>query len=137
MRFSGLSTVRLLFFHLSMLYSLERSYHMQPTLMSWQVKLYLLEEAVSTQIVWSSPQQFVFSFLKITYFLAVVGLRYVWCRSNHCSGSALLPSGFLLVTVSGGHCLLWCVGFSFLWLLLLQTTGSRLASFSSCSAWAH
>lgn len=59
--FSGLSTVRLLFFHLSMLYSLERSYHMQPTLMSWQVKLYLLE-AVSTQIVWSFSRQFVFLF---------------------------------------------------------------------------
>lgn len=80
-------TVKLLFFHLSMLYSLERSYLMQPTLRSWRVKLYLLEEAVSTQIVWSSPQQFVFSFLKITDVLAVVGLRYMCCRSKHCGRS--------------------------------------------------
>ena len=37
---------------------------MQPTLMSWQVKLYLLEEAVSTQIVWSSPQAICLFFFK-------------------------------------------------------------------------
>ena len=40
--------------------------------------------------------------------------------------------GFSLVTESGGYSLLPCVGFSLLWLLLLQSTGSRCAGFSSC-----
>ena len=30
-----------------------------------------------------------------------------------------------LVAASGGYPLLWCVGFSSWWLLLLQSTGSR------------
>ena len=30
-----------------------------------------------------------------------------------------------LVVVSGGYSLLWCAGFSFQWLLLLRSTGSR------------
>ena len=85
-------------------------------------------------------KQFVFSFLKITDVLAVVGLRYMCCRSKHCGGSSLLPSGFLLVTVSGGYCL--CVSFSFLWLLLLQTLVLGLPAsvvgvpgLSSCGTW--
>ena len=41
-----------------------------------------------------------------------------------------------LVTVSGGYSLLRCVGFSLWWLLLLQSMGSRHASFSSCGLWA-
>ena len=32
--------------------------------------------------------------------------------------------------------LLWCVGFSLWWLLLLRSTGSRHAGFSSCGSWA-
>ena len=37
-----------------------------------------------------------------------------------------------LVAVSGSYSLLWCVDFSLQWLLLLQSTGSRHAGFSSC-----
>ena len=44
-----------------------------------------------------------------------------------------------LVVVSGGYSSLWCLGFSLQcpgfslqWLLLLQSTGSRRAGFSSC-----
>ena len=33
--------------------------------------------------------------------------------------------GLTLVAVSGGYSLLWCVGFSLWWLLLLRTMGSR------------
>ena len=36
-----------------------------------------------------------------------------------------------LVVASGGYSLLQCVGFSFQWLLLLQSMGSRRAGFSS------
>ena len=32
---------------------------------------------------------------------------------------------------------LWCPGFSLRWLLLLWSTGSRPASFSSCGTWAQ
>ena len=123
-------TVKLLFFHLSMLYSLERSYLMQPTLRSWRVKLYLLEEAVSTQIVWSSPQQFVFSFLKITDVLAVVGLpkQALWQVLITALGLSLSYGEWGLLFV----CELLIPVAS-----LVADTGSRLAGFSSCSAWAQ
>ena len=42
--------------------------------------------------------------------------------------------GLSLVGASGGYSLLWCVGFSLWWLLLLQ--GTRCAGFSSCGSWA-
>ena len=41
--------------------------------------------------------------------------------------------GLSLVAASGGYSLLWCAGFSLQWLLLLWSTGFRLAGFSSCS----
>ena len=39
--------------------------------------------------------------------------------------------GLSLVVASGGYSSLWCVGFSLRWLLLLWSTGSRHAGFSS------
>ena len=42
-----------------------------------------------------------------------------------CIGSLLLHEGFSLVVVSGGYSSLWYAGFSFWWLLLLQSMGSR------------
>ena len=45
--------------------------------------------------------------------------------------------GFSLVVSSGGYSLLQCAGFSLQWLLLLRSTGSRHAGFSSCSTWAQ
>ena len=42
-----------------------------------------------------------------------------------------------LVATSGGYSLLRCTGFSFQWLLLLRSTGSRCLGFSSCSPWAR
>ena len=39
-----------------------------------------------------------------------------------------------LVAVSGGCSSLGCVGFSLQWLLLLRSTGSRHAGFSSCGS---
>ena len=44
--------------------------------------------------------------------------------------------GLFLVAASGGYSSLWCAGFSLRWLLLLQSTGSRRAGFSSCGSWA-
>ena len=42
-----------------------------------------------------------------------------------------------LVVESRGYSSLWCTGFSLRWLLLLWSTGSRHAGFSSCNAWAQ
>ena len=36
-----------------------------------------------------------------------------------------------------GLLFVWCAGFLLLWLLLLQSAGSRRAGFSSCSTWAQ
>ena len=44
--------------------------------------------------------------------------------------------GLSLVVRSGEYSLLRCAAFSLQWLLLLQSTGSRCMSFSSCGAWA-
>ena len=45
--------------------------------------------------------------------------------------------GLSLVAASGGYSSLRCAGVSLRWLLLLQSTGSRHAGFSSCGAWAQ
>ena len=45
--------------------------------------------------------------------------------------------GLSLVEVSGGYSSLLCAGFSLRWLLLLRSTGSRRAGFSSCGTWAQ
>ena len=44
--------------------------------------------------------------------------------------------GLSLVAKRGGSSLR-CMGFSLRWLLLLQSTGSRFAGFSSCGTWAQ
>ena len=58
------------------------------------------------------------------FFLAALGLR--------CCVRA-----FSIVVASGGYSSLRCEGFSLRWLLLLRSTGSRCAGFSSCSTWAQ
>ena len=45
--------------------------------------------------------------------------------------------GLSLVAASGGYSWLRCVGFSLRWLLLLRSTGSTHAGFSSCGTWAQ
>ena len=40
-----------------------------------------------------------------------------------------------LIEASGGYALLWCMGFSLLWHLLLKSTDSRHVGVSSCSTW--
>ena len=42
--------------------------------------------------------------------------------------------GLSLVVTSGGYSSLRCSGFSLRWLLLLRSTGSRRAGFSSCDS---
>ena len=44
---------------------------------------------------------------------------------------------WVFVVASGGYSSLRCVGFSLQWLVLLWSTGSRCAGFSSCGTWAQ
>ena len=60
--------------------------------------------------------------LFVCLFLAMLGLC---CRE-----------GLSLVAAGGGSSSLHCTGFLLQWLLLLESTGSRAPSFSSCSTWA-
>ena len=66
---------------------------------------------------------FLFKFILFIYFW----LRWVFVAAHRLS----------LVVASGGSSSLWCTGFSLWWLLLLWSTGSRPAGFSSCGAWAQ
>ena len=45
---------------------------------------------------------------------------------------SIVAHGLSLVTASGGYSSLQCAAFSLQWLLLLRSTGSRQAGFSSC-----
>ena len=71
---------------------------------------------------WKLTILVVFSFLRLIYllFLAVLGLRC--CVWTCCSCS------------EWGYSPLWCLGFSLRWPLLLWSTGSRRAGFSSCGS---
>ena len=49
----------------------------------------------------------------------------------------IAAGGLPLAAASGGYSSLRCAGFSLQWLLLLWSTGSRCAGFSSCGTWAQ
>ena len=61
------------------------------------------------------------------YFFFFFWLRWVFIAAH----------GLSLVVESQGYSLLQCTGFSLRWLLLLRSTGSRRAGFSSCSTRAQ
>ena len=63
-----------------------------------------------------------FFFNRFIYLFIYFGLCWVFVAVHRLS----------LVVASWGYSLLWCVGFSLWWLLLLQSMGSRHAGFSSC-----
>ena len=78
-----------------------------------------------------------FSYPPYDFFLYIyINLFIIYLFIFGCVGSSLLRTGFLLVAASRGYSSLWCTGFSLQWLLLLQSTGSRRAGFSSCGSWA-
>ena len=66
-----------------------------------------------------------------SFFSRFILLIYFWLHWVF-----VVAHGFSLVEVSGGYSLLWCVGFSLLWLLLLQRAGCRRVVFSSCGSQA-
>ena len=63
--------------------------------------------------------------------------KFIYLFIFGCVGSSLLRAGFSLVAVSGGYSSLQCAGFSWRWLLLLRSMGSRRAGFSSCGTRAQ
>ena len=67
---------------------------------------------------------FVFFNLFLKYLFIYFWLRWVFVAARRLS----------LVAASWGYSSLRCAGFSLRWLLLLQSTGSRRAGFSSCGS---
>ena len=79
--------------------------------------------------------QFIYFILKFIY-LFIYLFIYFWLHWVF-----IAACGLSLVAARGGYSSLRCAGFSLLWLLLLQSTGSRRTGFSSCGsralgAWA-
>ena len=73
---------------------------------------------------WNSECQKLLFFFFVTFFFFWLHWVFVAvCRLS-------------LVAASRGYSLLRCTGFSLWWLLLLRSTGSRCAGFSSCGSWA-
>ena len=68
---------------------------------------------------------FIYLFIFINLFI------YFWLRW------VFIARGLSPVAASGGYSSLPCAGFSLRWLLLLRSTGSRHAGFSSCGTWAQ
>ena len=69
---------------------------------------------------------FINLFIFILFYYFYFWLRWVFVAA----------CGLCLVAASGGYSSLRCAGFALRWLLLLWSTGSRHAGFSSCGTWA-
>ena len=65
-------------------------------------------------------------------FFFYINLFYFWLHWVFVPARGLSP-----VAASGGYASLQCAGFSLRWLLLLRSTGSRHAGFSSCGSQAQ
>ena len=66
------------------------------------------------------------------YFIIIMLFIYFWL-----CWVFLAARGLSLVAGSGGYSSLWCAVSSLQWLLLLQSTDSRLMGFSSCGTRAQ
>ena len=66
-------------------------------------------------------------FFSLFFFYKFIYLFNFWLRWVF-----VAACGLSQVAASGDYSSLWCVGFSLWWLLLLWSTGSRRAGFSSC-----
>ena len=69
--------------------------------------------------------------LSVSFFFFFFTFIYFWLHWVF-----IAVRGLSLVAASGGYSSLQCAGFSLRWLLLLRSTGSRRAGFSSCGSWA-
>ena len=73
---------------------------------------------------WTLCLLFFFNFINLFTYFIYFWLHWVFVAAHWLS----------LVAASGGYSSLQCVGFSLQWLLLLRSTGSRCAGFSSCGS---
>ena len=73
-----------------------------------------------------------FLFVLFWFFNKFIYLFYFWLHQVF-----VAAHGLSLVAASRGLSSLWCAGSSLKWLLLLRSTGSRCAGFSSCGTWAQ
>ena len=80
----------------------------------------------------SHPGPSTFLLLSLFFFFRIYCLIDFWLRWVF-----VAACGLSLVAASGGSSSLRCVGFSLQWLLLLRSTGSRRAGFSSCGTRAQ
>ena len=74
-------------------------------------------------------------YIEIIYFLSFLKFIYLFIFGG-CVWVFIAAHGLSLVAASGGYSSLRCTDFSLRWLLLLWSTGSRCAGFSSCGTWA-
>ena len=97
-----------------------------PEAVTWPCPLHSATKAGSLpcpEAIWEEVIFFFFFLINTFIYLFIFG----------CIGSSLRCARFSLVAASRGYYSLQCAGFSLRWLLLLWSTGSRFAGFSSCS----
>ena len=111
-----------------------------PILTEWQERLELRKSSVCQRVFpvmelkalseslqsLPEPQFFFFLFINLFHLFIYFWLCWVFIAARRLS----------LVVENGGYSSLRCAGFSLRWLLLLWSTGSRCAGFSSCGTWA-
>ena len=68
---------------------------------------------------------YIYLFLNYGHLIKKIFFKFIFIFGRF--GSLLLCESFSLVLASGVYSLLWCVGFSLQWLLLLRSMGSRCA----------
>ena len=101
-----------------------------------QAKQKRLIQGVAWWLIWQPCNPCTNQYVYLCYFFFfekqfLINLFYFICFIFGCVGSLLPRAGFSLVAASGGYSSLQCMGFSLWWLLLLRSTGSRRAGFSS------
>ena len=88
----------------------------------------------------ASGKSLLFQFLQRCFFVFCffIHLFYLFIYLFFGCIESLLPCvGFLKLSRVGDYPSMWCTGFSLRWLLLLRSTGSRRAGFSSCGTRAQ
>ena len=95
-----------------------------------------------TCFIFDQPATFQQNHIFLTILYLIVFLlknKFIYLFIFGCVGSSLLHMGFLQLRREGAtlHCGAWASHFSLRWLLLLRSTGSRCAGFSSCGTWAQ
>ena len=102
-------------------------------LFSYRLPIILLVFCICSHILCRSRGfDFIYIFHSVLFFNKFIYLFiYFWLHWVF-----IAAHGLSLVAASGGYSSLWCMGFSLQW-LVLWSTGSRCAGFSSCGTWTQ